>query len=165
MKRLRMLVHLLLLPLIGIAPLFLLALGRSPNDGQKTQVAVPLVYHDHPPSEPIPATLDPGQFKDNRIAFVAYSLSSHIRETLYQVPCYCPCNKEEGHQSLLDCFTTRHGVQCSTCQSEVFFCFLQHQRGRTPEQIRKGLSQGKAWKLNLSKYEKRFYSNGQRLEK
>ena len=117
-----------------------------------------LAYHNHPPTEVLPATLDPSSFKDKHSAFVVYTLASQIKDVLYQVPCYCPCHKLEGHQSLLDCYTSKHGVRCPTCQKEAIFCYLQHRKGKNVSQIRKAIAKGKAWKLDLFALTQRFYS-------
>jgi Protein of unknown function with PCYCGC motif len=90
-----------------------------------------LSYHDHAPVGPLPSLLDARQFRISRAAFVARYLASQIKETLYQIPCYCPCSKSEGHQSLLNCFADKHGSKCVTCQ-EAGFCYLQTKKGRTP---------------------------------
>jgi len=117
-----------------------------------------LAYHESPPNGPLPPTLDPSQFKDNSVARVAYTIAALIEPVLYQVPCHCPCNKEQGHQSLLDCFTSRHGISCRTCEQEAIFCFTQHSKGKKPADIRKGIADGKAWKVDLARYAKRFES-------
>jgi Protein of unknown function with PCYCGC motif len=149
----------LLLALFGCAATGLLA-GSASGPALKTrqQTAGELAYHDHPPSEPLPATLDPAQFHDDHAAFVSYTLAARIADTLYQVPCYCPCRKGLGHESLLDCYTSKHGVRCPTCQREVLFCFLQHKKGKTPAQIREAMAKGKAAKLDLPKYIDHLYS-------
>jgi hypothetical protein len=117
-----------------------------------------LAYHDHPPTEPLPATLDPAAFAENHPAFVSYTLAGRIKEVLYQVPCYCPCARLDGHRSLLDCYTSKHGVACPTCQKEVIFCYLESTRGKNPNQIRKAIAKGKAWKLDLPALTERLYS-------
>jgi hypothetical protein len=116
---------------------------HSPAQTPKT------VYHDQPPVFPLPDTLKPELFGQNEPAFVAYTLAAHIKETLYQVPCYCPCDKLKGHKSLLDCFVSDHGTHCHTCQQEAVFCLL-HRRER-PAQIRKRIADGEAWTVDLSK--------------
>src|ERR1700731_1468364 len=63
-------------------------------------------YHRHPPTGPLPVTIDPAKFEDNRRAYVAYSIAAQIKELLYQEPCFCHCRKFEGHKSLLDCYTS-----------------------------------------------------------
>lgn len=122
----------------------------------------PPPYHDHAPTEALPATLDPASLRDNPPAFVAYSLAARIREVLYQMPCYCPCGRLAGHTSLLDCFTTRHGVSCKACQTETIYCFEQHKKGKTPAQTREAMQKGEMWRLSLDKYVKRFLQKAQR---
>jgi Protein of unknown function with PCYCGC motif len=136
----------------------LIAESRLPALHETQSVHPGGAFHDHPPVGITLTTLDPQQFKDNPSAFVAYTLASRIRETLYQVPCYCGCDKETGHASLLDCFSTRHSVHCHMCQRESIFSYLQRQKGKTPMQIREAMSKGKADKLNLDKVTKRLYS-------
>lgn len=109
-------------------------------------------YHLDPPTEPLPVTLDPRPFLSYKPAFVAYSIAAKIREVLYQEPCYCPCDKVAGHQSLLDCFTTTHGYGCKGCQSEVFFIYEQSKSGKTPKEIREGMEKRQMWKLDATKY-------------
>ncbi len=113
-------------------------------------------YHEHPPIEPLPPTLDPAEFSGNSRAFVAYQLASRIAPTLYQEPCYCGCDKEQKHTSLLDCFTGTHGALCRTCQQEAIFCYLQYNKGKNPLQIRRALAKGKFRKLDLEKYVEQF---------
>jgi hypothetical protein len=138
-----------------------IAVWITPDPASPAQVGPPLrnhgvpVYHDHPPAAPVAETLDPGQFKENRAAFVVYTLAARIKETLYQVPCYCPCNKHLGHESLLDCYTSTHGVGCQTCQREVLFCFLK--RKKDPTWLREQIAKGAASKLDLAKSIDRFY--------
>jgi hypothetical protein len=107
------------------------------------------VYHDQPPVLPLPDTLKPEQFAQNDPAFAAYKLAPRVKRTLYQIPCYCPCDKLKGHKSLLDCFVSNHGASCHICQQEAIFCFL-HRRER-PAQIRKRIADGEAWTIDLSK--------------
>jgi hypothetical protein len=114
-------------------------------------------FHDAPSAEPLPLVLDRWQFLENRDAFVAYGLAAKIPQTLYQVPCYCGCDRHHDHQSLHDCFTGNHGTRCRICQKEAIFCFLQQRKRKTPSQIREALERGTATNLNLDKYVRRFY--------
>jgi len=116
-------------------------------------------YHNHLPSEPLPDTLDPNQFASNRPAFVSYSLAARIKSVLYQVPCYCGCDREQGHGSLLDCFTTKHGVLCHICQKEVMFCFRQQEKGKTTIQIREAMARGEVSKISITKDTNHFYKH------
>jgi hypothetical protein len=116
-------------------------------------------YHDHPPVGPLPLTLDPTIFKEKRVAFVVYTLARQIEPTLYQVPCYCPCDKIEGHASLLDCFTDRHAGHCPRCQIELIYCFEQKKLGKTPAEIRKGLEEHEATRIDIKAYVDRFFES------
>jgi hypothetical protein len=140
--------------LIGTA---LAALRANQASSQTTESKRPPAFHENPPTEPLPTTVDPEEFRYNRAAFVAYALARRIRETLYQVPCYCHCDREAGHQSLLDCFTSKHGAMCTVCQEEVVFCHLQRGKGKSPAQIREAMAKGEAFRVNLDRYADRFY--------
>jgi Protein of unknown function with PCYCGC motif len=140
----------------GLATLFAAnASGPVRNRAQTNDLTV--AYHDRPPSTPLPLTLDPALFANNRKAFVSYTLARRIKNLLYQVPCYCPCHKLQGHESLLDCYTGKHGVACPTCQKEVLFCFLQNKKRKSAIQVRKAIAKGKAWKLDLSSLTDSYY--------
>jgi hypothetical protein len=148
--------------LIGTAAL----LARNVNAQTATSPEPPrLVYHDHLPVTPLPDTLDPEQFLKNRPAFIAYFLAAQAKETLYQVPCYCHCNRERGHQSLLDCFTDKHGALCVICQKEAIFCWSQKKKGKRPAEIRGAMAKGKALHIDLSRYADRFFSGGKDLHR
>jgi Protein of unknown function with PCYCGC motif len=141
-------------------PATLAALNATKTTFTQTQTSARnLAYHDYPPAEKLPSTLDPNLFTGNYGAIVTYTLAGRIKEVLYQVPCYCPCNKLEGHESLLDCYTSKHGAMCPTCQKEVLFCYQQSAKGKKPKQIRKAIARGQAWKLDLPTLTKRFYAD------
>jgi len=113
-------------------------------------------YHDSAPTAALPPTLDPSEFPDNRIAEVAYTLAAQIKTVLYQVPCYCGCDRRDHHDSLLTCYTTRHGEWCSICQKEVIFCFREHNKGRSPAEIREAIGRGEAKKVDLEEATRQF---------
>lgn len=150
-------VALVLVSLSAVSVRFVAALSPIPN-GQESGVKTELPYHDHPPAPPIPLTLDPSLYLDNRAAYVTYRLAAKFPTVLYQVPCYCPCHRVLHHESLLDCFTTKHGVHCPTCQKEVLFCFREAKKGRTPAEIRRALAEGGATKLDLDKNVDQFFA-------
>jgi hypothetical protein len=108
-------------------------------------------YHSQPATGPLPPTLDPQQFRQDRAAYVSYAVAARIKGFLFQIPCYCMCRKIEGHESLLDCFVGKHGVKCSACQKEVIFCYMQSRRGKTPAETREAIASGKVGKLDLNK--------------
>jgi Protein of unknown function with PCYCGC motif len=144
--------HLLILTLfIGTEVSSAILAGGSPQDAD----SIP-AYHHSPPSGPLRETLDPALFADDHGAYVAYFLANKIREVLYQEPCYCYCNKDRGHQSLLDCFTNRHGRFCNVCRMEVIYAYFKTREGKTPSEIREGMSRSEAWKIDLERVTEDF---------
>jgi hypothetical protein len=149
------------LTLLALIPCttFLAQNAAAPSRNEEIATAHPHCYHPHPPTGRVAAILDPTQFQDDRAAFVAYSLARRIPSVLYQIPCYCPCDEEQGHQSLLDCFTSLHGQRCGACRAEVIFCFVKTRKGKTPEDIRTGVAAGDAWKIRIGKYTDKALAN------
>jgi Protein of unknown function with PCYCGC motif len=115
-------------------------------------------YHAEPPKGPLPETLDPAQFTDAETQNI-YKLAAKIKPILYQEPCYCRCDKEVGHKSLLDCFSDYHGAHCVLCKKEAAFTYTESQQGKTAEQIRKEIMDGKWKEVDLTKYEAPIPSN------
>jgi hypothetical protein len=76
-----------------------------------------------------------------------------VKKVLYQQPCYCHCDRSQGHGSLLDCFVSRHGSGCDVCQREAFYSYEQTRKGKTPAQIREGIMQGEWQKMDIAKYQ------------
>ena len=143
---------------LGSTAVLLAANGTMLNKHHGAQEVHSLVFHNQPPTEPLSPTLDPAQFSDKPAAFVAYALAAKIKTKLYQTPCYCPCNREAGHESLLDCFVGRHGVSCHICQKEAIFCFVQSRKGKSPARIREEMANGALRTFDEAKYIPRFYA-------
>lgn len=74
----------------------------------------------------------------------AYELAAKIPSVIYQLPCYCYCERI-GHNSLHSCFETTHGSHCALCMKEVFYAYEQTKLKKTPAQIRAGIIKGD-WK-------------------
>ena len=108
-------------------------------------------YHAYALKPPFPATLDPKQFPDALNRNV-YALAAKIRPVLYQQPCYCYCDRHEGHKSLLDCFAGTHGSECDICQKEAVLSYQLTQKGKTPAQIRAAIIRGDWRAVNLNPY-------------
>jgi len=115
-------------------------------------------YHTEPPKGPLPSTLDPAQFANKKTAFVVYCLAGRVKEFLYQMPCYCPCDKQGGHTSLLDCYTSKHGTACKICQKEVIVAYEQSKDGKTASEIRQAMELGDVFKFDIRKYVEEHYS-------
>lgn len=143
--------------------------SRAIHEARPTKTALPSTslipehaYHKNPPTEPLPATLDPFRFKNDKGVFVAYALASKVAPILYQEPCYCPCDKLRQHKSLLDCFTGTHGAECRACRIEAMFIYEQHKAGKTPSEIREAMERGDVWKMDFDDYVKAHYAEQRR---
>ncbi|MGA9144601.1 MAG: CYCXC family (seleno)protein [Candidatus Acidiferrales bacterium] len=109
-------------------------------------------YHATPATESLPDTLDPKQFADARTQRI-YALAAKVKPVLYQQPCYCRCDREVGHTSLLDCFRDNHGSICDVCKKEAAYSYQQTKLGKTPAEIRAGIMAGKWKQVDLTKYD------------
>jgi hypothetical protein len=109
-------------------------------------------YHDAAPTEPLPDTLDPKQFPDP-VTQNIYALAAKEKSVLYQQPCYCRCDKEVGHKSLLDCYVDDHASHCVLCKKEAAFAYSETQAGKTAEVIRKEIMDGKWKTVKLEDYD------------
>jgi hypothetical protein len=108
-------------------------------------------YHAYALKPPFPATLDPKQFPD-AINRNVYSLAAKIKPVLYQQPCYCYCDRHEGHKSLLDCFVTTHGSECDICLKEAVLSYRLTMKGKTPAQIRTAIIRGDWKSVDMNPY-------------
>lgn len=112
--------------------------------------AVP-AYHAQAPKGELPDTMNPDYFTDPLVQN-AYAAAARIKKTLYQQPCYCHCDRSQGHTSLLDCFTSQHGSGCGTCIYEDLYSYEQVHKGKTAAQIRAGIIKGEWKSLDATKY-------------
>jgi len=106
-------------------------------------------YNDHPPSAGDTAPVLPrdqlhGEAFKYPYQVQAYQIAAKIPGVLYQMPCYCYCERI-GHSSLHTCFESTHGAHCGICMKEVFYAYQQTKLKRTPAQIRAGIIKGE-WK-------------------
>jgi uncharacterized protein with PCYCGC motif len=136
----------------GVAPFPEAVFAAAEESSHTTLSPKDSPYHKHPPKGPLPATLDPRQYENNRVARVVYTIAAQIKDLLYQEPCFCHCRRLEGHKSLLDCYTSDHGSRCLACQREVIFSFEAHKRGQTAKQIRKAMMKDQWATVNVDEY-------------
>ncbi|HWG37054.1 MAG TPA: CYCXC family (seleno)protein [Terriglobales bacterium] len=107
-------------------------------------------YHTQLPLKgSLPPTLDPKQFQDPRVQ-AAYAMAAKVRPVLYQQPCYCHCDKEVGHHSLLDCFAGDHASICETCLMEGVYAYRQTEAGKSAGAIRAAIKRGDWKTVNLN---------------
>jgi len=79
--------------------------GESKPSAKAIDPNIP-AYHPSRPRGPLPDTLDPKQFADAETQNI-YALAAKEKSVLYQLPCYCRCDKEVGHNSSL---TPKHKI-------------------------------------------------------
>jgi hypothetical protein len=132
---------------VGLTILLLNAIvifSMSRNSGQNSVQLTPRgalpYFHSAAAAQPLPTTLEPGQFSDRSVA-AAYEAAKEIPEVLAQQPCSCHCDRM-GHRSLLDCFRTEHASYCDICMKEALFALREHRNGKSPEQIRAAIDEG-----------------------
>jgi hypothetical protein len=138
---------LLLLPQQSISSANNLALVPQADDDQ----SVP-AFHNQAPAGALPATMSPDTFGDP-VVQNAYTVASRVKKVLYQEPCYCHCDRSQGHGSLLDCFVSKHGAGCQICVREDLYSYEQTRKGKTPAQIREGITHGEWQSVDISKYQ------------
>ena len=78
-------------------------------------------------------TMSPGHFigKTGR----AYRSAKENPDLLDKIYCYCKCQDNFGHKSLLTCFVDRHGSQCGVCMDEALMASDLRKKGYGHEQI------------------------------
>lgn len=140
--------------LILVASAFVLAAlpqhaaSRQQQSGAEEPVPA---FHTQAPKDKLPDTMDPALFAQPVIAN-AYTVAARNKKILYQEPCYCHCDRSQGHGSLLDCFVSKHGSGCNICMGEDFYVYEQLRKGKTAAQIREGIIKGEWQSDDLNKY-------------
>jgi hypothetical protein len=136
----------------GLALIPLQALSGSAESSTQDINPEPVpAFHNSVPAGQLPATLSPSLFTDP-VAQNAYSLAAHIKKILYQEPCYCHCDRSQGHGSLLDCYVSKHAAECGICVREDFYAYEQSRKGKTGAQIREGIERGEWQQVDIAKY-------------
>ena len=132
------------------------AVSRTPSVTNTSQPApdepVP-AFHTQAPQGELPATMNPELFTDP-VVQNAYTIAARLKKTLYREPCYCHCDRSQGHGSLLDCFASKHGAGCNICIAEDLYAYEQSRSGKTAAQIRAGIIKGDWQSLDFTKYQK-----------
>jgi hypothetical protein len=108
-------------------------------------------FHTGPPESPLPDPVSPDRYTDP-ISKNSYAMAGKVRNVLYQQPCYCYCDRNDGHHSLYDCFLSDHASGCNTCRMEGIFAYEQTRKGHTAAQIRKEIIAGDWRKLDPKDY-------------
>ncbi|HEY9681351.1 MAG TPA: CYCXC family (seleno)protein [Oculatellaceae cyanobacterium] len=74
-------------------------------------------------------------------AKASYIAAKKLPEICAKLFCYCGCDETDNHKTLLDCFTSEHGVDCSICQDEALIAYKMKQEGKTLAQIQQVIDQ------------------------
>jgi hypothetical protein len=80
-----------------------------------------------------------------------YQQAIKISSVLYQLPCYCRCDRALGHTSLHSCYETAHSTECSHCAREGIFAYQQTKLGKTPAEIRAAIIRHEYESIDLEK--------------
>lgn len=96
---------------------------------------VPAHYETPPDIRTLPPTLSPELFTGNKR--LAYKAAKEVPQVLAQLPCYCHCDKGEGHKSLHSCFESEHGENCGICIGEALMAYNLTKQDVTVSEIRK----------------------------
>lgn len=109
-------------------------------------------FHPAPPAkgEVLPAALTEKQLADQGMnqpaQIAAYKAAAKVPALMYQMPCYCYCDRNHGHTSLHSCFEGTHGANCGTCMGEALYTYQMSKKGASAKTIRDGIIRGD-WKL------------------
>jgi hypothetical protein len=139
---------------LTLAFLFALTLGASTPWARSQQEEIP-AYNAGPPApgDKLQPILGKEQLSmedaQNSYQTHAYELAAKIPVVLHQQPCYCYCDRSQGHNSLHSCFEGTHGARCSTCLKELYYAYTMHRKGRTAAQIRQGIVRGEWRQIDL----------------
>ena len=78
-----------------------------------------------------------------------YQEAAKVPNVIYQLPCYCRCDKALGHTSLHSCFEGTHGAICSTCAKEGAYAYKMTKLGKSAKQIRDGIEHKEYEQIDL----------------
>lgn len=122
--------------------------------GSAQQSDVP-AYHKAAPAkgEKLPPLLTQEQLTQAGLTMPAqresYKAASRISSTLYQLPCYCHCDRHAGHTSLRSCFEGTHGANCGTCMAEALYAYQMSKKGWSASQIREHIMRNEFQQVDL----------------
>jgi hypothetical protein len=112
------------------------AATEHPNDNRLAPAPrVPAYQSSAQSLATLAPTMRPEVFEGN--VRRAYQVALEIPQTLAQLPCYCHCDRGQGHKSLHSCFIDEHGANCGICMNEAFMAYrLEKQQRLNIDQIR-----------------------------
>jgi hypothetical protein len=120
-----------------------------------TNADVP-AYHAAPPAhgEKLPPVLSGSQLEQPIFQYPwqkeVYLKAAKVQNVLYQLPCYCRCDRNMGHTSLHSCFEGLHGAECTTCAKEGLYAYQMTLKGKSVKEIRDGVMRGDFQSIDLN---------------
>lgn len=142
MKRL-----LLTLAIIGVIAITQARLSAAPSDTP--------AFHEGPPAkgQTLPAVWSQKQLTDAGYTAPAqkegYKAAAKAGDVMYQMPCFCFCDRNHGHASLRSCFEGSHGANCGTCLAEALYSYKMSKKGWTAKMIRDGIMRREYEQMDL----------------
>lgn len=104
--------------------------------------SLPLAYSQPAANSAAPTrkeVLDPSKFFG--LASFGYAAAKSCPEVMEKLFCYCGCDLTDSHVSLLDCFTSIHGVDCHICQEEAILARKMNSDGSPIAEIQKSIDE------------------------
>lgn len=96
---------------------------------------VPAHFEVALPLSSLGPTLDPALFAGQTRE--AYKAVREMRQTIAQLPCYCHCDRGNGHKSLYSCFESDHAAHCGVCINEALLAYQLEKKDKlSPSEIR-----------------------------
>ena len=139
-------------------PIALIAIAAISSSAQFTPANEIPAYNAAPPKagEKLPPIMSGAQLTGPSftmpVQVAAYNAAAEVPRVLHQLPCYCYCDRNHGHNSLHSCFESTHGAMCGTCMAEALFAAQETKKGKTAKQIRTEIIHGDYKNIDLQKY-------------
>ncbi len=76
---------------------------------------------------------------------MAYQIARQNRDLLDVIYCYCYCEKNIGHKSLLSCYVDRHAANCGICMDQAILASKLYKKGFDMVQVREAVDK-KYWR-------------------
>jgi hypothetical protein len=141
--------HVSMTPVQKILTVMAIALATVLSHAQWQQPTdtVPAYYGKPPSSSNIGSRILSGkQLTEAHFKYpfqiAAYKKAAQVQILLYQLPCYCRCDRALGHKSLHSCFEGPHGATCTTCMKESVYAYEMSRKGKSIREIREGIERG-----------------------
>src|SRR5438309_4778365 len=131
---------------LGMLTLFLAA-GMTHAQFVNQAAEVPAFHPARPAAgAKLPPVLTEKQLNDQGLILPAqkesYKAAARASSVVYQMPCYCYCDRSHGHTSLRSCFEDTHGANCGTCMQEALYSYRQSKKGWPAKMIRECITRG-----------------------